>query len=250
MPSFAWPGLIKENIRMTRFAKLFLISALAGTRGLVGCSDDGGTAGNGGGGTGGTAGDNGGGGNGGSTGDACEAPACIFCPAEALGPQGELIGDLTVPLDYEATPEGDVVQGETATIAFSGETSIEVPVSVTADVLEGSVLRYAATSGGDGALDVTIPEQTLMGTELTIDAGEGSGDFEVAEDATALVIGVESALIDLLVTSPVEISLLIDASETGDCSILGDGVSIPVSGAGGAGGNGGNGGNGGAGGAN
>ena len=71
--------------------------------------------------------------------------------------------------------------------------------------------------------------QTVMGTDLMIDAGSGSGDFDVDADATELVIQLTSALIDIQVTSPAMLSLTLDASEGGDCSVLGDGVTIAVS---------------------
>jgi len=46
------------------------------------------------------------GGNGGSGGEAptCDSTACILCPASALGPSGEVFGDLNVPLNFTAVP--------------------------------------------------------------------------------------------------------------------------------------------------
>ncbi len=53
--------------------------------------------------------------------------------------------------------------------------------------------------------------------------------FAVDAEATVLVIQVTSALIDLDVTVPVPLTpLTLDASEYGDCTMLGDGVTIPV----------------------
>ena len=104
---------------MTRFAKLFLISALAGTLGLVGCSDDGT------GGDGGTAGDPGNGGNGGE-------PA----PVEACG-AGEAISERFVTdtglVNCNALDTIDVPI-ELVLAAFSlevdGETEVDVQASL------------------------------------------------------------------------------------------------------------------------
>jgi len=225
-----------------KISKLALFALLGGALMAFGCDSDSGT---GGGGTGGGEGGTGGGGL-----PSCEATACIFCPAEALGPQGQLFGDINVPVDFTAVPQGDVVQGGTVTIDIAATTEVTgLPVPVTATVGTDSTTTYTATSGGTGSLDIPIPEQALMGTDLMIDAGMGSGDFDVASDANELVIQLTSALIDLEVTSPTTLSLTLDASEGGDCTVTGDGVSIPVSGAGGTGGSGGAGGTGGAGGA-
>ena len=127
-------------------------------------------------------------------------------------------------------PQGDVVQGGTVTIDVAATTEVSgLPVSVTAMVGASSTSTYTATSGGAGSLEIPIPEQTLMGTDLMIDAGSGSGDFDVDTNATELVVQLTSALIDIQVTSPAMLSLTLDASESGDCSVLGDGVTIAVS---------------------
>jgi len=102
-----------------------------------------------------------------------------------------------------------------------------------ATVNEVSTTIYMATTGRSGTLDIPIPEQTLMGTDLIINAGSGSGPFVADADATELVIELNSAVIDISVTSPAPISLKLDASANGDCTVVGDGVTIPVSGAGG-----------------
>ena len=223
-----------------KISKLALFALLGGALMAFGCSDD-----TGGGGTGGGEGGTGGGGL-----PSCEATACIFCPAEALGPQGSLFGDINVPVDFTAVPQGAVVQGGTVTIDIAATTEVTgLPVPVTATVGTDSTTTYTATSGGTGSLDIPIPEQTLMGTDLMIDAGMGSGPFDVASDANELVIQLTSALIDIDVTSPAALSLSLDASEGGDCTVTGDGVSIPVQGTGGTGGSGGAGGTGGGGGA-
>lgn len=218
--------------------KLALIALLGGALMAFGCTDD-----EGGGGEGGEGGE---GGTGGGGLPSCETTACIFCPAEALGPQGSLFGDINVPVDFTAAPQGDVVQGGTATIDIAATTEISgLPVPVMATVGASSSTTYTATSGGAGSLVIEIPQQDLMGRDLMINAGSGSGDFDVASDATELVIQLTSALIDIQVTSPTALSLSLDASEGGDCAVTGDGVSIPVEGTGGTGGNGGSGGSGG-----
>ena len=220
-----------------KIRKLALFALLGGALMAFGCDSDSGA---------GAGGDGGAGGAGGGGLPSCEATACVFCPAEALGPQGSLFGDINVPVDFTAVPQGDVVQGGTVTIDIAATTEVSgLPVTVTATVGPPSTTTYTATSGGTGSLDIPIPQQTLMGTDLMIDAGMGSGPFDVASDANELVIQLTSALIDLEVTSPAALSLTLDASEGGDCTVTGDGVSIPVSGAGGNGGNGGPGGNGG-----
>jgi len=206
-----------------KFSKLALIALLGGALTAFGCGDSSSTTGAGG-------VEGGSGGEGGSGVPSCEATACIFCPADALGPNGTLFGDINVPVDFTAIPQGDVVQGGTVTIDVAATTEVSgLPVSVTAMVGASSTSTYSATSGGAGSLVISIPEQTIMGTDLMIDAGSGSGDFEVDADATELVVQLTSALIDLQVTMPLPLSLTLDASESGDCSVLGDGVTIAVS---------------------
>jgi hypothetical protein len=204
--------------------RLALLALLGGALTAFGCGDSSSTTGPGSGGA------DGGGGEGGNGVPSCEATACIFCPAEALGPNGALFGDINVPVNFTAVPQGSVVQGGTVTIDIAATSEVNgLPVPVVATVQAGSTSSYGATSGGAGSLDIPIPEQTVMGTDLVIDAGSGSGDFDVDADATELVIQVTSAFIDLEVTMPVALSLTLDASESGDCSVLGDGVTIAVS---------------------
>ena len=47
-----------------------------------------------------------------------------------------------------------------------------------------------------------IPEQTVAGEQFVIDAGSGSADFTVGNDATELVIGIDSIVLNLAITSP------------------------------------------------
>ena len=210
-----------------KISKLALIALLGGALMAFGCGDSSSTPGAGG--SGGGAGGDGGGGGAPGVEEPCEATACIFCPADALGPSGALFGDVNVPVNFTAVPQGNVVQGGTVTIDIAATSEVNgLPVSVVATVEAGSTSSYGATSGGAGSLDIPIPEQTVMGTDLIIDAGTGSGDFDVDADATELVIQLTSAVIDLQVTMPASISLTLDASESGDCSVLGDGVTIPV----------------------
>jgi hypothetical protein len=201
--------------------RLALLALLGGALTAFGCGDSSSTT---------SPGAGGGGGEGGSGVPSCEATACIFCPADALGPNGALFGDINVPVNFTAVPQGNVVQGGTVTIDIAATSEVnDLPVPVVATVEAGSTSSYSATSGGAGSLDIPIPEQTVMGTDLMIDAGSRSGDFDVDADATELVIHVTSAVIDLQVTMPVALSLSIDAGEDGDCSVLGDGVTIAVS---------------------
>ena len=176
--------------------RLALLALLGGALTAFGCGDSSSTTSPGAGGS--------GGGEGGSGVPSCEATACIFCPADALGPNGALFGDINVPVNFTAVPQGNVVQGGTVTIDIAATSEVNgLPVPVVATVQAGSTSSYGATSGGAGSLDIPIPEQTVMGTDLVIDAGSGSGDFDVDADATELVIQVTSALIDLEVTMPV-----------------------------------------------
>jgi hypothetical protein len=227
-----------------KISKLALLALLGGALMAFGCSDDPPEGMGGSGGTGGT------GGTGGMAPPTCDVEACLFCPADSLGPNGALIGDLFVPVEFTAVPRGAVVQGTTVTIDFAASTEVnDLPIEVEATILDGSNIVYTATAGGTGETEIAIPPQTLMGQNLTIDGGSGPGTVVVAADAANLVIQVTSARIDLQATvGTLEVPLNLDASEGGDCSLLGAGRTIPVTGAGGSGGNGGNGGTGGMGG--
>ncbi|MGB5265201.1 MAG: hypothetical protein WBN30_01340 [Polyangiales bacterium] len=208
-----------------KISRLALLALLGGALMAFGCSDD--TSD-----TGGTAGTGGGGGEGGMGGGgvpSCETTACLFCPEAALGGFGALIGDLNVPIDFTAVPDGAAVQGGTVMIDISATSTInDLPATITATVTDASTTTYEATTGGVGELVIPIPEQTVMGTDLNLDGGSGTAEFTVDADATALVIQLTSALIDLDVTVPVPLTLTLDASDTGDCAMLGDGVTIPV----------------------
>jgi hypothetical protein len=211
--------------------KLALIALLGGALMAFGCSED----------------DEGGGGSG----PTCEVEACLFCPLSALGGLAAASGeDINAPIEFTAVPQGDVVAGGTVTIDIAATSTIsDLPVSVTAVVkAPDSTTTYNATSGGTGTLEIDIPEQEVTGTTLNLNGGSGSGDFMVDANATELVIQLTAALIDLQVTEPIPGALTLDASATGECEMLGDGVTIPVTGAGGSGGSGGSGGAGGGGG--
>ena len=222
-----------------KISKLAFIALLGGALMAFGCSDDASS-------TGGAGGDGGGaggmGGEGGMGGDpmACDSTACIFCPGSALGPLGGVIGDLNVPIDFTAVAQGDVAQGATVTIDIVATSEIgPLAVPVQATVGATSTTTYEATTGGTGTLMIPIPPQDVSGTDLSLDGGSGSGDFMVEANATELVIRLTSALVDLQVTQPAPLTLNLDASATGGCTVLGEGVSIPVEGTGGAGGMGG-----------
>jgi hypothetical protein len=73
-----------------------------------------------------------------------------------------------------------------------------------------------------------------MGMDLIIDAGEGSGDFTPDVVAEDLLVQITSALFNLSVVSLGNLPLILDATETGGCVMTGDGVTLPVTGAGGA----------------
>ena len=192
---------------MTRFAKLFLISALAGTLGLVGCSDDGGTAGTGGGGTGGdggTAGDPGNGGNGG-------APAQV----EACG-AGEAIGEsfvvdtglvncnaldtIDVPIELVLAAFSQEVDGETevevqASLNLSEDTVGDLGALVqTAFIGEASadVSDVPATAG------VNVPATVPCSIDFTADPDDNgtAGPIEVVTPVeTAMWTGVDGSIV-------------------------------------------------------
>ena len=145
---------------------------------------------------------------------------------QALG-EGSIIGDLTVPFEFTATPDGNIVQGETAMVAIEASGVVSgLPVDVTATISGTST--YDVTSGGTGTVDIEIPEQVVMGMDLTIDAGEGTLELAADAEATETVVQLTSAVFSIDVTSPVPLELNIDASETGDCDVIGDGVALPV----------------------
>jgi hypothetical protein len=207
-----------------KISKLALIALLGGALMAFGCSDDSSS-------TSGPGGAGGAGGEGGMGGAVvtCASTACVLCPEEALGTAGSVIGDLLVPLDFTAVAQGAVVQGTTVTVDLAATSAVnDLPIEVGAEIIAGSNIVYAATAGGTGETEIPIPAQMLSGFDLAIDGGSGTGDFDVDADATDLVIQVNSALIDLQVTAPLALSLTLDASEGGDCVLLGDGVTIAV----------------------
>lgn len=213
-----------------KISKLALIALLGGALMALGCGSDSSApaAGGTGGGDGGSGGMGGTGGIGGGT-PTCDSTACLFCPEETLGTFGAIIGDINVPIDFTATPQDGVVQGETAMIALEASSEVSgLPISVEATVMDASTTTYVATAGGTGEVEVAIPEQTVMGMDLMLDGGSGTLSADVDADATELTIQITAALIDLQVTSPAPISLTLDASETGDCDMLGDGVTLTV----------------------
>ena len=207
-----------------------------------GCGDDGGGGGTGGGtggvggGTGGTGGGTGGtgggtGGTGGSTGPTCTDTACLFCPASALDPTvGALFPDgLNVPITFTAEPQTALTQGGTSTVDIVANSAITgLPVSVEATLADTSTTTYDVTAGGSGTADIAVPAAMLSGTDLNIDAGAGTLDATADADATDLTIQLTSAVFDLSVTSPVPLDLTLDASPTGPCMMLGDGVTNTV----------------------
>jgi hypothetical protein len=87
-----------------KLSKLFVIALLAGTLGVIGCSDDdnGGTAGTGGSGTAGTGG-SGTAGTGGSGTDACTGPLCDAATAKEAC--NELIGECNRAVQVDIPPE-------------------------------------------------------------------------------------------------------------------------------------------------
>lgn len=211
-----------------RIIHLALVALVGGALVVVGCGGDGGGGAAGAGGTGATGGA---GGTGGAPDDPCVGqPACIVCTQAVLPPDiAPFLPDgLRAPVDFTATPDGDVVQGETVSIEIAAEVVVALPLPAEGDILEGSTSTYVATIGGDGTLDIVIPEQMLAGQNLVIDGGNGSAEINVDSDATELVIGLDSILVYLSVTKPAELELTLDASANGDCSIEGEGVIVPV----------------------
>ena len=199
---------------MTRFAKLFLISALAGTLGLVGCSDDGGTGGGGTGGDGGTAGDPGNGGNGGEpapveacgagesidesfvvdTGlvncnalDTIDVPIELVLAAFAEEVDGETEVEVQASLNLSEDTVGDL--GALVQTAFIGEASAEVSdVPATAGVNVAATvpcsIDFTADPDGNevaGPVEVVTPVETAMWTAI-----DGTNVLEVTEITFAI----------------------------------------------------------------
>jgi hypothetical protein len=205
--------------------RLTLGILLAAAMVVAGCgSDDGGTGGTSG--TGGTAGS----GGGTRVDDPCAgSAACVVCGADAL-PQvitAFLPDGIRVPVNITATPEGDVVQGGTASIAVAAEAVLAIPPNESS-IGGGSVTSFAAISGGEGTLDLMVPEQSWEGENVVVDMGSGTGEFTVDADATELVIQLDTIQVNFMVMTPVEVEVSLDVSDDGLCTLEGDGVSIPV----------------------
>ena len=116
----------------------------------------------------------------------------------------------------------------TVSVAATSEVG-PLPVAVEAVVSDASNTTYTATAGGTGTFDIPVPMQDLgPGTTLTIDAGAGDGTVEVDAEATEVTIQMTSAVFDLAVTVPLELPLVLDATEEGPCEMLGDGVVVAV----------------------
>jgi hypothetical protein len=182
----------------------------------------------------GISGSSGTGGTGGTAGSGPDDPcvgsaACVICGPEAL-PQvvtAFLPDGIRVPIEITATPAGDVVQGQTASIEISAEAVLSIPPTETL-INGGSTAFFVATSGGTGTVELMIPEQTLEGENPVVDVGTGSADFSIDAEATELVIKFDAVLIDISILTPVEVDVTLDVSDDGLCSLEGDGVIIPV----------------------
>ena len=206
-----------------KIEQIALLALLVGALTMVGCGSDSSSTG-----TGGT----GGSGIGGSGPvDPCMGiPACIVCGQDAIPPDlAPFLPDgIRTPVAFTATPGGAVVQGGTVSIEVAAEIVVTLPLMAEGAISAGSTSTYIATEGGDVTLDIVIPEQMLAGQALEIDAGSGSAEFTVGDTATELVIGLDSIVVNLSVTSPAMLDLTLDASSTGSCSIEGEGVTILV----------------------
>lgn len=207
--------------------RLTLGLLLAAAMVVGGCSSDDGATG----GTGGSAGTGGNGGAGGAgVDDPCaDSAACVICGADAL-PQvitAFLPDGIRVPVDFTATPQGDVVQGGTVSIDIDAEALLAIPPNESS-IGPGSVTNFAAVGGGEGTLSTMVPEQSWEGENVVVDMGSGMGEFTVNTDATELVIQLDSIQVNFMVMSPVEVEVSLDVSDDGLCTLEGDGVAIPV----------------------
>ena len=206
------------------FMRMSLGLLLAAAMVVAGCgSDGGGTSG-----TGGTS-RTGGTGGGGVEDPCADSDACVVCGADGL-PQviaAFLPDGLRVPVDFTATPDGDVVQGGTVTITVEAEAVLAIPPNESS-IDGGSVASFAAISGGNGTIDVMVPEQSWEGENVVVDMGSGTGEFTVDADATALVIQLDTVQVNFMVMTPVRVDVSLDVSEEGLCTLGGEGVSIPV----------------------
>lgn len=209
------------------FKRLTLGLLLAAAMVVAGCSSDDG-------GTGGTSGAGGTGGSSGAGGTRMDDPcanssACVICGADAL-PQvitAFLPDGIRVPVNITATPEDDVVQGATVSIAIAAEAVLAIPPNESS-IGGGSITSFAAVSGGEGTLDLMVPEQSWEGENVVVDMGSGTGEFTVDADASELVIQLDSIQVNFMVMTPVEVEVSLDVSDDGLCTLDGDGVSIPV----------------------
>ena len=146
---------------MTRILKLMVLGTLAGTLGIVGCSDDETT--------GGTGGTGGGGGMGGASAPACNSSALPDTGATA---SAQLACVATIPFDltlsFNATPTGPVTAGENE---FELQTSIAVDPETVNDVLvlapgvvltvTGNTARVTPTLGDSSETSVTIEDEAV-----------------------------------------------------------------------------------------
>lgn len=205
-------------------SRLTLGFVLAAAVAAIGCDSDSDATG----GTSGTGGASGGGGSG--VDDPCvDSSACVICGADAL-PQvitAFLPDGIRVPVNITATPEDDVVQGGTVSIMIEAEAVLAIPENESS-IDGGSVVSFAAVSGGDGTLEVMVPEQSWEGENVVVDMGSGTAEFTVDADASELVIQLDSIQVNFAVMTPVRVEVDLDVSEEGRCTLEGDGVTIPV----------------------
>lgn len=215
-------GHFKENQGMTRFGKLVLIGVLAGTLGLIGCSDDSGDGGSAG--AGGTAGMGGAGGQGGA-GGGTEIAACGA---------GEEIDDsyttgegsvtcngldvITVPIEIVLAAKSETPDGET-------DVDVRVSLTLSEDTVEelGALVQEAligeASADVDevGGSDPTLVAATVPCTiDFTADPDENgtAGPVGLVTPATIAAwtavdgsIVLEVVDITFAITQPVPLTL-------------------------------------------
>jgi hypothetical protein len=178
---------MKENQGMTRFGKLLLIGVLAGTLGLIGCSDDddGGSAGSGG--SAGTGGAAGGGGD----------PGLPDCPRD--GDAGTACGEGEAVDDTYTTSSGSVT--------CDGLGVVTVPIEV---------VLAAKSDAIDGETDVDARIQLILSEETVADLGElvqtaviGEASGDVDE------VGGSDGRIRVCATAPCSVDFTADPDDNG-----------------------------------
>jgi hypothetical protein len=213
------PGLIKEKQGMTRFGKLVLIGVLAGTLGLIGCSDDSGSGGSTGTGgtpsTGGSGGDGGTGGVGGTGG----TPSVEACGA------GQEIDDsyttsvgvvncnaldvIQVPIEVVLAAKSESADGSEADVRISLNLD-EDTIGDLGALVQEALIGEASADVGDVPLTggVNVPADVPCTIDFTADPDE-NGTAGPVEVVTPAVVNTFTAVDGSTVVEVLDITFAI-----------------------------------------